>query len=79
MGRIIDIEQFIPQYPSDPDGPGGVFAFEVVDELLPWNNGEFTIEFRDGKSCISQKQADYHLKMSIGTLTTLLMGYKTAE
>lgn len=79
MGRIIDIAQFIPQYKSDPDGPGGVFAFEVSDELLPWNNGIFTIAFRDGKSSISGETPKYHLKMSIGTLTTLLMGYKTAE
>ena len=79
MGRIIDIAQFIPQYKSDPDGPGGVFAFEVSDELLPWNNGTFTIAFRDGKSSISGETPKYHLKMSIGTLTTLLMGYKTAE
>ena len=40
MGRIIDIAQFIPQYKSDPDGTGGVFAFEVSDELLPWNMGK---------------------------------------
>ena len=79
MGRIIDIVQFIPQYHSDPDGPGGIFTFEVTDELLPWNNGNFTIEFCDGRSFLTEKQATYHLKMTIGTLTTLFMGYKTAE
>lgn len=79
MGRIIDIKQFVEQYQSDPDGPGGIFEFEITDELLPWNNGSFIIEFIDGKSNISQKKPEYHLKMSIGTLTTLMMGYKNAE
>lgn len=51
----------------------------ITDELLPWNNGNFNIAFKDGKSRISKRQAKYHLKMSIGTLTALLMGYKTAE
>ncbi|MCI7169424.1 GNAT family N-acetyltransferase [bacterium] len=54
-------------------------AFEVSDELLPWNNGTFHVEFKNGKSCLTEETAGYHLKMSIGTLTTLLMGYKTAE
>ena len=79
MGRIIDIKQFVHQYQSDPDGPGGIFEFEITDELLPWNNGNFIIEFVDGRSNISQKKPEYHLKMSIGTLTTLMMGYKNAE
>ena len=79
MGRIIDIAEFIPQYQCDPDGPGGVFTFEITDELLPWNNGKFHVEFKNGKSSLTEETAGYYLKMSIGTLTTLLMGYKTAE
>ncbi len=79
MGRIIDIAEFIPQYHCDPDGPGGVFTFEITDELLPWNNGKFHVEFKNGKSSLTEETAGYYLKMSIGTLTTLLMGYKTAE
>ncbi|MFQ7713369.1 MAG: sterol carrier protein domain-containing protein [Agathobacter rectalis] len=48
MGRIIDVAQFISQYNCDPDGPSGCFSFEIEDELLPWNNGTFVIDFEKG-------------------------------
>ncbi len=80
MGRIIDIEQFIKQYKCDPDGPGGCFCFEIEDELLPWNNKTFVVTFKEGKCELdSGMTPQFHMKMSIGTFTTLLMGYKTAE
>lgn len=80
MGRIIDIEQFIQQYKCDPDGPGGCFCFEIEDELLPWNNKTFVVTFKEGKCELdSGMTPQFHMKMSIGTFTTLLMGYKTAE
>lgn len=79
MGRIIDVKRFISQYRCDPDGPEGCFCFEIKDELLPWNNREYNISFNNGKCSLSDTKYPAHLKMSVGTLTTLLMGYKTAE
>ena len=79
MGRIIDVAQFISQYNCDPDGPGGCFSFEIEDELLPWNNGTFVIDFEKGHCALTDKKPQYHLSMSIGTFTTLLLGYKSAE
>ena len=61
MGRIIDIESFLQDYPCDPDG------------------GSFRLCFSDGKCMLTDEPAEYKLKMEIGTLTTLLLGYKTAE
>lgn len=54
-------------------------AFELHDELLSWNNKTVTVLFEDGHCKITKEPADYTLKMSIATLTTLLLGYKTAE
>ena len=79
MGRIIDVAQFISQYNCDPDGPGGCFSFEIADELLPWNNGTFVIDFEKGHCTLTDKKPQHHLSMSIGTFTTLLLGYKSAE
>ena len=79
MGRIIDVAQFISQYNCDPDGPGGCFSFEIADDLLPWNNGTFVIDFEKGHCALTDKNPQYHLSMSIGTFTTLLLGYKSAE
>ena len=79
MGRIVDIEQFFEGYRCDPDEPPACFRFEIEDELLPWNNGEFTVLFEAGKCKVLSEKKGYPMKMSIGTLTTLLLGYKTAE
>ena len=35
--------------------------------------------FSDGTCMLTDEPAEYKLKMEIGTLTTLLLGYKTAE
>ena len=37
------------------------------------------VYFNRGKCSITDEKPQYSLKMTIGTLTTLLMGYKTAE
>lgn len=79
MGRIVDVEQFFENYPCDPDEKPVRIAFELHDELLSWNNKTVTVLFEDGHCKITKEPADYTLKMSIATLTTLLLGYKTAE
>ena len=66
--------------PRDPDEPAAVFRFDVTDELLPWNNGSFTVRIVErGKCRITDEPAEYEMGLSIATLTTLLLGYKTAE
>lgn len=79
MGRIIDVAEFFKSYACDPDEPAAVFRFDVTDELLPWNNGSFTVRFERGKCRITDEPAEYEMGLSIATLTTLLLGYKTAE
>ena len=79
MGRIVDIEQFFKDFRCDPDEPPACFRFEIEDELLPWNNGFFTVQFEAGKCKVLKEEKGHPMKMSIGTLTTLLLGYKTAE
>ena len=79
MGRIIDIESFLQDYPCDPDGGTLYIELEIEDHLLLWNNRSFRLCFSDGKCMLTDEPAEYKLKMEIGTLTTLLLGYKTAE
>ena len=79
MGRIIDIKQFFDKYAIDPDEPACVFAFDIEDELLSWNNGRFIVMFKDGHCSITTGTPDYTMKMSIATLTTMLLGYKSAD
>ncbi|MDD6267479.1 MAG: GNAT family N-acetyltransferase [Clostridium sp.] len=80
MGRIVDIPQFFAQYPCDPDEPSACIRFEIEDELLPWNNGTFQVWFDGGRCQVREDmEPQYTMKMTIGTLTALLMGYKTAR
>ena len=79
MGRIIDVAEFFESYECDPDEPEAVFRFDVEDDLLPWNNRSFTVRFCHGKCSLTDVEPDYSMKLSIATLTTLLLGYKTAQ
>ena len=79
MGRIIDIESFLQDYPCDPDGGTLYIELEIEDHLLSWNNRSFRLCFSDGTCMLTDEPAEYKLKMEIGTLTTLLLVYKTAE
>ena len=79
MGRIIDVEGFLKDYPCDPDGGILLIELDISDKLLSWNNRNFQVCFEDGHCHLTDKPAEYKLKMDIATLTTLLLGYKTAE
>lgn len=79
MGRIVDVPSFFEHYPCDPDEAAVSIAFELTDQLLPWNNGTFTVHFEDGSCTLTEEPTPYRVSMSIATLTTLLLGYKTAD
>ncbi len=77
MGRIIDCESFLCQYNWVDIKRQDSISFVVEDNLLEWNNNCFTIEFLPNEkpklsSCICEKI----VKLSIGTLTAMLLGYK---
>ena len=78
MGRIVDVEQFFEQYHCDPDEKDTTITFKISDELLPWNERTLTVRFHAGRCTVMDEPGEYRVKMSIATLTTLLLGYKTA-
>ena len=80
MGRIVDIERFLVQYPFN--GETIEFAVEVVeDEYAKWNEGIIEVQLIDGKNKI-KKVAQTDLPIISGTIqhmTQLLMGYRKLE
>lgn len=78
MGRIVDVEQFLPLYNCDPAGRDVTFSMEIEDPFLEWNNRTFNIRFNGGRCELTDRAPDHRVRMTIGTLTTLLLGYKTA-
>lgn len=79
MGRIVDVERFFQKYHCDLAANNIVITFDPEDSFLPWNNGRFTIRFHQGECSLTQASAQTSVKLSVATLTTLLLGYKTAS
>ena len=79
MARIVDVEQFFVDYRTDGAEADVVFAFEVEDSFLEWNNRTFCVLFHGGRAEVTDMEPDYTVSLSIGSLTTMLMGYMTAS
>lgn len=78
MGRIVDVGQFFPKYHCDPTADNAEITFEIEDSFLAWNNRSVTVRFHRGECTLVERSAQHRVKLSIATLTTLLLGYKTA-
>ncbi len=80
MGRIVDVEQFFPKYHCDPTADDVCISFAVSDAFLPWNNKIYTVRFHKGECTIiaDKPERSHTVHLSIATLTTLLLGYKSA-
>ena len=77
MGRIVDAQQFLAHYNFTKGCEGAEFTFIVEDPMLNINSRPFTLKL-DGRGRaelhghVSQAKAS----LSIGTLTSMLLGYK---
>lgn len=78
MGRIVDVDMFLERYRFDPDASGMV-TLSVSDPFLEWNDKTLTIAIANGKATPCTESAARKASLSIGTLTTLLLGYKRAS
>lgn len=79
MGRIIDMEQFFADYRCNASSEKACIGFHITDTVLDWNNRAIHVLFENGHCSVTDQTADYEVSMTIGTLTTLLLGYKTAS
>lgn len=80
MGRIVDVEQFVRGYPCRDDAELRL-RLRVEDPFLEWNDDVYELRLDHGESSVERLGEDsaWDMAMSVGTLTTLLMGYKTAK
>ena len=80
MARIVDFQAFVADYPFKADGTEREWRFAMTDPIMECNQGSFLLRIsKDGKGKavkISQKCSD---KISIQTMTTMLMGYKRPD
>lgn len=84
MARIVDVEQFLSQYPFDHTQSDMTLRFRVKDPLLEWNNKEFVLRFKNNAMSLqthelaqdSQNLSSHVIRLDIQTLVTMLLGYK---
>lgn len=80
MARIVDLEEFIRQYPFKPDTIRREWVFKMDDPILSWNQGNFKLIIEkngDGKVVKTQEKTED--KIDIQTMTTMLLGYKRPD
>lgn len=80
MARIVDLEQFIKDYPFKPNTVERKWTFEMNDPILECNQGIFTLSIsNDGKGEITRTSEKSNDKIDITTMTTMLLGYKRPD
>ena len=80
MARIVDLEDFIEQYPFKPDNVVREWTFKMDDPILTWNQGYFKLTIdKDGKGKISRTSEKTEDRIDIQTMTTMLLGYKRPD
>lgn len=79
MGRIIDLTMFLENYRFNKEIHAKRLTLHISDPFLEWNNKSFTLQIDGGKGSVIQEESQFAATMSIGTLTTLLLGYKRAS
>ncbi|MDL2284809.1 GNAT family N-acetyltransferase [Oxalobacter sp. OttesenSCG-928-P03] len=78
MARIVDVKAFLERFPFA--GVKAPFHFIVSDPAAEWNNGIFCIAgSENGRNVISSEPQGPSVKLTIQTLSSLLMNYRSAS
>ena len=80
MGRIVDFCAFIADYPFKSDESDREWRFTMTDPIMDCNQGSFLLKIsKDGKGEATKISEQCSDKISIQTMTTMLMGYKRPD
>jgi len=80
MGRIVDFEKFIQNYPFKADMCEREWRFTLVDPIMECNQGMFLLKIgQNGQGNAVRVSGGCQDSISIQTMTTMLMGYKRPD
>jgi len=79
MIRVVDVQSFLQIYPFNWQCQDSQLNISVTDEYAPWNNGSYTVKPCDNGNEVIVNAVQEGLTMSVNTLSTLLLKYKTAS
>lgn len=81
MGRIVNVEAFLAQYPFLAGDQTDSFNLQISDEHAPWNNGCFEVSVSESGQASIKRIEDANtnaetINLGIGALTMLLLSYR---
>lgn len=79
MARIVNVKDFLENYPYQMSQEDFKIHFRVHDLMAPWNDGDYQVSWHDGiTSCelVDNNQSINVVELSVNTLTAMMMGYK---
>lgn len=79
MARIVDVPAFLQVYPFNWQSLECQIILNIVDEYAPWNNGTYTVRPGKTSNVLADSSEEEGLTMSINTLSTLMLKYKSAS
>ncbi|GAB1431967.1 GNAT family N-acetyltransferase [Spirochaetota bacterium] len=80
MARIVDVVEFIKDYPFKQDTEERSWVFSLYDPMLEWNQGIFRLDIdHEGSGSLTRVAEPSDDSIDIATLTTMLMGYKSPD
>lgn len=79
MARIVDVEQFLAQFPFTAFDQS--FHFQVTDPVATWNNDNFSLTWsaKDNRALVTREALGEAVVLDIQTLSCLLMNYRRAS
>lgn len=84
MARIVDVEAFLGAYPFLASDSADRVCLDITDEHAPWNNGCFELVIAESgqaeaKRLTGERPAEETVKIGIGTLTSMLLTYRSVS
>lgn len=74
MVRIVDVTVALEAVPFPPAATGDL-VLEVDDDHAPWNDDRFALHVTEGAAAVTRTDARPDARVSVGTLSQLLVGH----
>lgn len=76
MARIVDVPAFLAEYAFTPSTEATRLVVRVEDAVADWNDGVWAVTIdREGKATAERTEGESDLRVDVGTLTAILIGY----
>ncbi|WP_254537806.1 GNAT family N-acetyltransferase [Halomarina litorea] len=78
MSRLVDVERALDAL-SYPEEATGTVTLAVGDDLVEWNDGTFRLAVEDGRATCERTDGAPDVRVDVGTLSQVAVGYHAVE